>query len=257
MNSNDFVSVNHILAEVSMTLNDADYRKGFSIGWYTSRIQDALQELAFDTFFDTITIDKDVPKDTLSMELPQNVFNIREIYLYNGSCCMPSTSQVVWYKRLYNNNGKGEQYTAKIKDQGDSNGDDPFLPSSYNYNSALAYVGNKYYANVQNGRIMLSSECKAYDKIRLVVNGMGTAIGDTPIVPRFFERAINDYVEERFYNAMKSREVRKYRPLWNDAFSRLNDPREGSWKKARMRISSMDSWEKESYNEYISSMYHK
>jgi hypothetical protein len=109
MNSNDFVSVNHILAEVSMTLDDAEYRKGFSIGWYTSRIQDALQELAFDTFFDTVTIDKDMPKKTLSLELPKNVFNIREIYLYNGSCCSPSTSQVVWYKRLYNNNGKGEE----------------------------------------------------------------------------------------------------------------------------------------------------
>ena len=77
------------------------------------------------------------------------------------------------------------------------------------------------------------------------------------VIPRFFERAVVDYVEERFYNAMKSRDPRKYRGLWNDAFGRLNDLRGGSWNKAKKRIKAMDSQEKESMEEYISSMYHK
>jgi hypothetical protein len=257
MNSNDFVSVNHILAEVTATLNDKDFRSGFASGWYVSRIQDALQELAFDTFYGEITLDFDVPKDTLAMELPQNVFNIREIHLYDGDCCSPNASQVVHYKRQFNNKGKGDGYTARIKDMGEKSQADPFLPDHYNYNSSYAYLGTKYYANVQNGMLMLSTDCREFTKIRLVVNTMGVAIGDEPIIPRFFERAINDYVEERFYNAMKSRDIRKYRPLWNDAYARLTDPRDGSWKKARMRVSQMDTWEKESYEEYISSMYHK
>ena len=86
---------------------------------------------------------------------------------------------------------------------------------------------------------------------------MGAPIGDAPIVPRFFDRASNDYVEERYYNAMKSRDVRTYRGLWNEAYTKLYDVREGSWKKARMRVSSMDTWEKESLNNYITNMYHK
>jgi glutamyl-tRNA reductase len=86
---------------------------------------------------------------------------------------------------------------------------------------------------------------------------MGVEIGDTPIIPRFFERAINDYVEEKYYNAMKSRDSRMYRPLWTDAYQKLTDLRDGSWNKARKRIKSMDSKEKESMEEYISSMYHK
>jgi hypothetical protein len=48
-----------------------------------------------------------------------------------------------------------------------------------------------------------------------------------------------------------------YRPLWQDSFSKLNDLTSGSWNKARKRIKSMDSKEKESMEEYISSMYHK
>ena len=86
---------------------------------------------------------------------------------------------------------------------------------------------------------------------------MGVAVGDLPVIPRFFERAINDYVEERFHNAMKNVDIRKHRPLWQDAYNRFYDPRDGSRKEARLRVSSMDSWERESYEEYLSSMYHK
>ena len=104
---------------------------------------------------------------------------------------------------------------------------------------------------------MLSESCKSYPYIRIIYNGMGVPNGDTPIIPRFFERAVVDFVEEKFYNAMKSRDIRKYRPLWTDSFQKLNDPRSGSWSKAKKRIKSMDSKEKESMEEYISSMYHK
>jgi len=86
---------------------------------------------------------------------------------------------------------------------------------------------------------------------------MGVPNGELPIIPRFFERAVVDYVEEKFYNAMKSRDPRMYRPLWVDATTKLNDLTSGSWNKARKRIKAMDTLEKESMEEYISSMYHK
>jgi hypothetical protein len=86
---------------------------------------------------------------------------------------------------------------------------------------------------------------------------MGVENGELPVIPRFFERAVVDYVEEKFYNAMKARDVRMYRPLWQDAFTKLNDIVNGSWNKAKKRIKAMDSKEKASMEEYISSMYHK
>jgi hypothetical protein len=48
-----------------------------------------------------------------------------------------------------------------------------------------------------------------------------------------------------------------YRPLWVDAKDDLENLTTGSWNKARKRIKSMDTQEKESLEEYMSSQYHK
>ena len=247
MDSNDFVSVNHILAETLVNVNDPDLRNGMTKGWYVSRIQDALQEIAIDTFYQKITDDIAFPQDRLAIEIPKNAFNIREIYLYNGDCCSPNNSVVVHWKRLYNNKGGStEGYTSRVTATGSSMSEDPFLRKHRG-------ADRHYYANIQNGMIMFSSSCRAYKTVRLVYNGMGVEIGDEPIIPRFFERYINDYIEERFYSAMKAREPRKYRGLWSDSYSKL----EKSLMKAKMRVSSMNTYEKESLEEYISNIYAK
>ena len=97
---------------------------------------------------------------------------------------------------------------------------------------------------------MFSSSCSSFQKIRLVYNGMGVEIGDEPIIPRFFERYINQYIEERFYSAMKARDPRKWRILWADA----SQMKEKEMSKAKMRIASMNSFEKQSLEEYISNI---
>lgn len=246
MNSNDFVSIDHILAESLMNVNDVDLRNGFTKGWFVSRIQDALQELAFDTFYQKITNDFDLPSN-LALPMPKNAFNIREIYVFNQTCCTPNSSAVVHWKRLYNNNlGNSSGYTSRIRGTSDAYNNDPFLPYHRGADRSL-------YANIQNGTLMFSSSCGSYKKVRLVYNGMGVEIGEEPIIPRFFERFINDYIEERYYSAMKAREPRKYRALWTDSFAKL----EKSLSKAKIRISSMDTYEKESIEEYISNIYSK
>jgi hypothetical protein len=257
MNSHDFVSVEHLLSEITSTLNDTEFRNGFNKGWYISRIQDALQELSYDTFWSKTQIDTKLPEG-LQLVLPENAFNVREIYLYHGETCSPGKSQVVYWKRNFNNNYDGDGYTARVKDDG-SQGADIYQPNqrilrNANYNG---FYGPKYYYNIINGMIMFSKNCLEYENVRVICNNRGEANGDLPVVPRFFERAVNDYVEERFYNAMKSRDPRKYRILWSDAYSRLNDNSNGSWNKARKRIKSMDTAERESMNEYVGSMMHK
>lgn len=258
MTSNDFISVNHIMSEVANIVDDKAFRKGFSKGWYISRIQDALQELAFDSFYQEITLDYDIPKN-LRLEIPKNIFNVREVYIYNGdSCCTPSGSQIVHFKRTFDNKNGG--YTSRVMENG--NNQSPFVPSasegSLNHDYALGVLrAPKYYGNIQNGTLMLSSNCSSYGKIRIICNGMGVEVGDVPIIPRFFERAIVDYLEERWYNSMKSRDPRLYNSLWRDSYDKLNNLRDGSWKKAIQRVSSMNSWEKEDMNEYLSAIYHK
>jgi hypothetical protein len=164
---------------------------------------------------------------------------------------------MVYWKRLFNNTADGTGYTAQVKDDG-SNGSDIYQPNQRVYTHNMqGYYGPKYYYNVLNGLIMFSKECKGYEFVRIIYNGMGVENGDLPVIPRFFERAVVDYVEEKFYNAMKARDPRTYRPLWTDAYQKLNDFANGSWNKARKRIKAMDSKEKASMEEYISSMYHK
>jgi hypothetical protein len=119
------------------------------------------------------------------------------------------------------------------------------------------FYGPKYYYNIEEGLLMISKECRGFPFIRLKFNMMGTSIGDKPIVPRFFERAVVDYVKVKFYDAMKSRDPRMYRPLWVDAKGDLEDLTHGSWNKAKKRIKAMDTSAKNSMEEYISSMYHK
>ena len=259
MNANDFVSHNHIIASVAKTVDDEKFRKGFSVGWYISQIQDALQELAFDTFYQEVTVDFDIPKN-FRLEIPKNVFNIRELYIYNGDgCCSPNNSQIVHWKNLFDNKGKSG-YTARVKDSGgagDTHNQSPFVANNYDFGYSSYENRVKYYANIQNGTLMLSSSCGGFSKIRMICNGMGVEVGGIPSIPRFFEQAIKDWVLEKFYAAMMARERRIYRPLYLDAKDARENLRTGSWKTAIQRISSMNSWQKEDLNEYISSIYHK
>jgi hypothetical protein len=259
MNSNDFVSIDHLIAEVTVTVNDAEFKGGFSKGWYQSRIQDALQELSFDTFWLKVTHDFVIPENC-RIPMPANVFNLREIYLYSGEFCNPVNTQNVYWKRLFDNSYSGKGYTAKVKDDG-SNSADIYQPNQRALTHNMqGFYGPKFYYNISDDLpkfIMLSRECLSFPYLRMRFNGMGVPNGDLPIVPRFFERAVVDYVKMKFYDAMKSRDPRVYRALWSDAKDDVENLITGSWNKAKKRIKSMDTAEKESMEEYISSMYHK
>ncbi len=104
---------------------------------------------------------------------------------------------------------------------------------------------------------MFSRDCTAFPYVRIVFNGMGVENGELPIIPSFFERAVVDYVRYKFFEAMYSREPRTYRVLYLDTKDSLENLTTGSWNKARKRVKSMDSQEKESLEEFISSMVHK
>lgn len=257
MNINDNTTVDRIIAKAVSTVNDEQFRTGFSKGWYISTIQDAMQELSLASRYFKVSINFPIPQTAtpLQVEIPKDVFDIREIYVYNGDVCDVHNSQVVHWKRTFSNMGTGSGYSARIKDDG-SNPGDIFLPNQSTNRNTVNYRMRKFYYNTEGGMIMLSEECRAYGFLRVVFNGLGGEIGELPIIPRFFERAIVDWVEERYYNAMKAREPRKYRSLWMDADGRLSDPTK-AWFTAIKRVKAMDQAQKESMFEYQSSMFHK
>ena len=91
-----------------MLFRSKEFKKGFKKGWFVSRIHDALQELAFDTYYLKVQHDFELPQN-LQLNMPEDVFNIREIYIYEGELCNPINTQVVYHKRLFNNNYEGER----------------------------------------------------------------------------------------------------------------------------------------------------
>jgi hypothetical protein len=91
---------------------------------------------------------------------------------------------------------------------------------------------------------MFSKDSNAFPFVRVIFNTFGGADGSVPIIPRFFQRAIVDFVEERYYNAMKNRSPRTYGSIWRDAKNGL-ESYTGNWRKAIKRASSMDTAEKE------------
>jgi hypothetical protein len=238
MDTHDFVSVNSVMSDILIHCNDETLRNyGLSKGFYLSGVQKALEELAIDTYYDLKTIDIPMDKQKLAVIMPDNLFNIRELYGFVGDCCDSKNSTVIHWKRLYNNKGKGANHSAARKEMGNR---DPFYPKDGHMPSDL------YYANSQNGMIMFSSNCCKFDTIRIVANTMGVKVGDEPVIPRMFRQAITDYVVDKTMSVLAVRD-RSFRTLSADAKARLSE----SWYKAERRAKTLDTWKKSEMREYL------
>lgn len=240
----DAVSIQDILSRALVFCQDEDYRNGFTKGFYIALIQLALEELAFDTFYQVVTDDIDLSvtdfKTCFQMEVPANIFNIREIYFFNGSCAQPEGQVQVYWKRLFNNGKGGTNYTAKNNDMGGS-AIDPYYP--------LAYVGaNVYYANIFNGLMMFSRNSTGFKYLRVVGNGAGTPIGDDPVIPKFFRTAITDYVCESYFRTQMTKD-RAYAQDWRIYYDRLHNEKNGSWHIAEKRAKKLSTWKKDTIRE--------
>jgi hypothetical protein len=248
--SNDFISINDILADVLPMVGDLDFKKGVSRGFYVRQIANAIEELAQDTYCTVLTEDFHFP-DTYILPLPENCFNVREIYGFSGDCDKPVNTQEIHFKRHFNNSGGGTDYTARRKEQQPT---DPYVNNEYGNNMSF-YHPYLYYANIENGDIMFGSTCNAFTWIRIVYNGMGGKIGDVPVIHREFRNAVRDYVRTQVLKVFMVHD-RNAMALYQIADMDLNGNGRvpGSWKKAERRIKRMGTWARNNYLEYLSRM---
>lgn len=248
-----FVSLDELLNEITTQCQDRDFRSGFTRGYYMSRIKVALEEMALDSLYLEGTIDMDIDQECLQVNMPNEMFNVHEIYVYNETCCSPTSSSRVYWKRQFNNRPGGMGYTSTVKDT--ASGDlDPITPRFYNNHG-----GSLKYANMQNGIVMLSDSCSGYSKIRFIGNMFDGDPCEVPCVPRWFRRACVDWVCEEYFRfqlasknpVLNLTQASKLHQIYDD---RLNGRGRdlGSWKKAEIRVKKMDEWEKDSMNEYLS-----
>jgi hypothetical protein len=256
MDSNEWITQEELLSDILIQAGDVDLKKGLTLGYYRSRIQQAVEKLAISTFYDVITGDFTLPKNLID-SLPINCFNIREIYLWNGSCCQPEHSVIVHFKRLFNNKpgGGNGNYTALRNNN--NIGDDPFYNWDWDWGFGQGFgdTGGPfrlYYANIQNGKIMFSSNSQGYSHYRIVYNGFGGEIGDPPIVPRLLRETAIDMVVCSIFQALMAREPRAYMALYREYREKLYNYRDGTFWDAKNRISAMNSWSRKDYEEYQS-----
>jgi len=239
------ITVNQILADVISETEDYDYRD-FTKGWYTSQIQQCLEELSFDTFINILDDDYAFPSTTMILELPANTFNVRGLWVYNGSLGNPSDVQMVRIKSGAYVNGPSKSFFSENK-AGQTQ--DPWI-----YPLSETTQDDLIWASMQNGSVHFPDKAGTYSFVHIRYNGTLTPIGDTPLIPQFFRQAVKLWVTLEYYRRMRKRNPRTYGSLFNAVHNELYAPFVGKWDVAILRSKSMDSKAISDYKEYLSKM---
>lgn len=276
MNTSTYISVNEILSDVLKLVDDEAYIIN-SKGYYVSQIQQALEGLAFDTFFDEREQDFEFPVHTLAMPIPDNAFNIQQIFLFNGDKCSPSNVTNVYWKRNLVTFGNG--YFARSNEKtGDpfyspgGNNPDYYLTKSYEKNGPITpnnpantrggSFSHANACNIRNGMIIFSPSCRGFERVMIYFHGTGCAIGDVPAIPIFFREAVKDYVTEVSLRIRMAKEPQSHwAGLWKIYDRKLNKdeqygPFQGTWYKAQKMVKTMNSKMREDLKEYLSRFNH-
>lgn len=239
------VTPDEILADVLTETEDFDYRD-FTRGWYMSQMQQCLEELSFDTFMVEIDNDFPFPSETSAISLPANAFNVRGIWVYNGSLGVPTNSQIVSWKRGAYSRGSGKSFFAEHKAGQTEN---PWiLPISDTVQSELIW------ASINNGVVQFSSQAATYSYVHLRYNGTFTPIGETPFVPPFFRQVVKLWVTLEYYRRMRKRNPRVYRTIFKDVYDELYGGFSSKWDTAITRSKSIDTKSANDLKEYLSKM---
>lgn len=259
MNSSDFISPDVIIAEIANKSGDKAFEYA-SPNEYGISVQEALSELAFDSFFfkdEKIFI---IDPSCLTLELPEGAFNIREIFGYSGDDCAPTGKVNIWSKSEYKNGLSKNDWTNK---------GDPFIknegtvvraPNSRVERASGGPPSNLYFAGFSNGKIYLSPNCANLQKVVVRFNSSGAKIGDKPTIPTFFKTAIIDYcVSQVLTTRMANNPVNPALNSWvmimNIYNTRLNKDYTGSWDKAKTRAKNLDKKYRQDLKEYFAKMY--
>jgi hypothetical protein len=264
MNTGQYHQPSEVLFMASAMSGDPQY-KLVPRGFYMSLIQEAFRELNMASMFSEKRVELDMPTETLTLALPDDCFDIENIYVYTGDkCVIGYNTRKVWWKRNYYTQGNG--YIANDKG---NNSNDPFYANhslvdrtNGSDKSLIRYensdnINNVLYYNLQMGNLMLSSSCRnAGNKVHIHYRGTGGKIEEAPIIPAYFKTAMEDYVTEaalRFRMANEPSTARAWQTLQMMYERRLDkNGMNGSWHTAIMKSKNMNKSQRAELSEYLS-----
>lgn len=227
MRTNDFVSTEEVVAEVTDMLSDSDFTHGIGKSMYETMVHRVLEDMSLHMYFNKVT--KDIFNwNTCGngiLSPPKNMFNISEVYLFNSSCdteegvdscagqtvtqcgcedrcerscccnksCWSAFVQAHW-KRMFNKFGSTGIKTAKIA----PGNIDPVYLRDYTYSdmptNTTRPTGTLVFCNWQNADIAFSDSALCYRNVRLVGNGFASDNCSLPIIPRELRNVCVDTV---------------------------------------------------------------
>lgn len=238
-----YTTPDDIIAEATSLVDDEEMRVR-SRGYYLSLIRDALQEMAFDSMFDTRVFTAAIPPE-LIIDIPEGLAGIRNAYLYNGPVCAVETAQNVYWHRNMVRHDSGNYFANNREGMRDR-----IMETSVPFQQT-----NLYYFNVQNGKLMLSSSCAQFESFYLEYSGLGSDIGKEPVIPEYIKSAIVDYVVYNTLAFRMARDPNRWAALYDRAERRLyggNRPQMGSWHQAMVRVNSIDPKQRDDMSKYLS-----
>lgn len=242
IDSSEKISPEEIIADTLVYVGDTG-QKMLTPGFYRERLKQILFRLNTEFYLTEVVLDKGLPENKLIMELPKDFFNPKHIYIYNAGCCTPdSGARIVHYKTNFNNSPGGTNYSAdRIENQQYDPYENPYLNP----------VGKKYtdvfWANVENGQLMLSSQCSGYKRIRIIYNSMGGDFNTVPLVPRINQRVVVDLMNYECCKYLIRRDPKLYTTLMASAKDDLYRQPDGSWWEFHKRSVSMDTWKRNDF----------
>ncbi len=246
MTSSEFISIEEIVSEAASLISDEGFKLA-NFGYYIMAAHRAVEELSIDTFYKKVTVDTFDWNECgdLKFEMPKNLFNIKEVYLFNSSCktkcncsdksCWNSFAIAHW-KRQFNTFGSSGIATAKVL-----NGGRDELQPKYVNSGSLIYYG------IQENQMCFSDSAKGYKNIRIVANGFASSNSDLPVIPRLARNFIVSAVKERVLYRRKHID-KSSRLDWGDALQE----KENNSVIARRRLRMLNGAEKESMMSYLS-----
>lgn len=242
-----YVSPLEVISDVTSLVDDEGFKE-FSEGSYMSEIQQALTELAFDTYFDHKAVVIELLGRTV-VPIPEGMFAEDALYAFSGSHCDRSPANTVFYARNY------IRYGNRLFKQQKGENNDPFTDNV----ASLSSVGSILFYNKLDYEFHFSDAVAGFEKILIEYRGMGCKLGDAPIIPNELRQAVKDYVALQMATKLYGR----YRT--NDRLNVLRILEErlrggrgfnnvGSWMQAKRRVQSISSNEREHMRRYLSNL---
>lgn len=244
----ELLPVELILRDVLVIVDDESLRKGLTKGTYINIINKALEKLAINTYYnEEPPMDVPMPKN-FRWKLPDNFFNIAQLYAFNGDCCDVTSSANIYWKRNFNNAPDGNGYTALNKGDQQSHPDPYFRDWNWGLNFG---TNNRLFANVQNGYLMFSNSCSGYSSFRVVYNGFGGVLGDKPLIPRPLREITIDLAVYGACEILKNRFPKSnYGATYQTTYEKMYNKLTGTWWQAELFVKSADGWMKNSRESY-------